>query len=59
MICPCKDCDKKGCGDYHSQCKPYLEYSKWKKDMNERERKLKLIYAKSNAKRRNKWKREI
>lgn len=23
---PCKDCEKKGCGAYHSQCKAYLKY---------------------------------
>lgn len=26
MICPCKDCEKKGCGAYHDKCKKYQEY---------------------------------
>lgn len=26
MTAPCKDCDKKGCGEYHSKCSIYLEY---------------------------------
>ena len=34
MVCPCKDCEKKGCGDYHSQCQEYLEYKKWKGETN-------------------------
>ena len=29
MNAPCKNCKKKGCGDYHSQCELYLE---WKKE---------------------------
>ena len=41
MICPCKDCNKKGCGVYHSQCKPYLEFVAWRKSVNEAERKEK------------------
>lgn len=27
-VAPCKDCEKKGCGAYHSQCTAYLEYRK-------------------------------
>ena len=27
MKCPCKDCENKGCGIYHAQCK---EYNEWK-----------------------------
>ena len=56
MICPCKDCDKKGCGEYHSQCKLYLEYVKWRQVINEEERKSKRFLSTSSAKRRNKWK---
>ena len=59
MLCPCKDCEKKGCGTYHSQCEKYLEYVKWKQGVNEKERSLKMLYSKSNAKRRNKWKRDV
>ena len=55
MICPCKDCEKKGCGDYHSQCQEYLEYKKWKEQVNEKERKAKMFYSISTAERRNKW----
>lgn len=56
MICPCKDCERKGCGAYHSQCQPYLDYAQWRKDINEIERKQKMMYAVSYAKRRKKWK---
>lgn len=56
MNCPCKDCEKKGCGEYHSNCKPYLEYVEWKKEFNKKERLAKMFFSKSSAKRRNKWK---
>lgn len=59
MVCPCKDCDNKGCGVYHSQCQKYLEYKKWKEQVNEKERKAKAFYSISTAGRRNKWKRKI
>ena len=26
MKCPCANCEKKGCGSYHDNCKPYQEY---------------------------------
>ena len=26
MKCPCADCEKKGCGSYHDNCKPYQEF---------------------------------
>jgi hypothetical protein len=57
MLCPCKDCEKKGCGNYHSQCKEYLEYKKWKQQVNKKEREEKMFYV-SIAKRRNKWKKK-
>ena len=54
MICPCKDCEKKGCGEYHSQCKPYLDYVKWKQGVNEKERKEKQ-FSYNIKERRSKW----
>ena len=41
MLCPCKDCDKKGCGVYHDECQPYQEFVKWKRAKNDEERKEK------------------
>ncbi len=29
MESPCKDCDRKGCGSYHDECKEYQEYKRW------------------------------
>lgn len=26
--CPCKDCERKGCGPYHDVCEPYQDYCK-------------------------------
>ena len=23
MECPCKDCSRRGCGNYHDMCEPY------------------------------------
>lgn len=58
MICPCKDCERKGCGEYHAQCEAYIEYAKYRKEINERERKSKMFFLSSkSAKRRNKWKK--
>lgn len=25
-LCPCKDCERKGCGEYHSQCEAYKNF---------------------------------
>lgn len=34
MICPCRDCEKKGCGAYHSKCEKYQKYVAWRKEIN-------------------------
>ena len=26
MKCPCIECEKKGCGSFHDNCKPYHEF---------------------------------
>lgn len=26
MICPCKNCPRKGCGSFHDQCEGYQAY---------------------------------
>ena len=26
MKCPCKDCDRKCCGEYHGKCEPYQAF---------------------------------
>ena len=54
MICPCKDCEKKGCGNYHSQCQKYLMYVQEKRLASERERKEKTLTY--NERGRKKWK---
>ena len=51
MICPCKDCENKGCGAYHSKCEKYKEYAKWKKQVNEKERKYKKMFYNKNYER--------
>lgn len=55
MICPCKDCEKKGCGNYHSQCEAYLEFVEYRKRFNERERLAKKMYYNTNLEGRKKW----
>lgn len=35
MICPCKNCEKKGCGSYHDQCNEYQVWSDWRKQFNQ------------------------
>ena len=42
--CPCKDCEKKGCGPYHDVCEPYQDYCKNRKlDRKDIKRKYKGI----------------
>lgn len=41
MICPCKECEKKGCGSYHDECVSYLEWVKYRNKMSAMERKRK------------------
>ena len=47
MISPCKTCEKKGCGAYHSQCKPYLKYKREleRKKKFEAKQKSKIYYG--------------
>lgn len=46
MTCPCKNCEKQGCGPFHDQCERYQEYvhkmrreKEYQKEMKERSRK--------------------
>ena len=34
MICPCKTCDRKGCGSFHDSCEAYQEWSAWNEEKN-------------------------
>ena len=36
MTAPCKDCPKKGCGSYHSECEKYKEYQREKTEWNDK-----------------------
>ena len=36
MICPCKDCEKKGCGVYHDKCEEYQKYVAWRREINDK-----------------------
>lgn len=46
---PCKDCDNKGCGTYHSKCEKYLAF----KRECESARKMRQLEADLNGYRRN------
>lgn len=47
MICPCKDCENKGCGVYHSKCEKYLKWVEYKRAANKAQRKSKqFAYSK-------------
>lgn len=37
--CPCKDCEKKGCGAYHDECENYQQF-RAEKEKEYQERKL-------------------
>lgn len=36
--CPCKNCERKGCGAYHDQCEAYLAYRAKMAEEHERKR---------------------
>lgn len=36
MICPCKGCEKAGCGEYHDTCERYLAWTDERKAYNNR-----------------------
>lgn len=36
MLSPCKDCPKKGCGSYHSECEQYIEFQKRNAEWNKK-----------------------
>ena len=38
MNCPCKDCDKKGCGSYHDQCEPYQQWMQYREAKKQEQR---------------------
>ncbi len=44
MICPCKDCENKGCGVYHSQCEKYLEYRESLEMARKKEKEEKMFF---------------
>lgn len=48
MDAPCKNCERKGCGDYHDLCEPY---KKFREEMNARSR-AKILAEKSRPLRR-------
>ena len=29
MVCPCRDCENKGCGAYHDICEKYQDYKRY------------------------------
>ena len=30
MKCPCKECERSGCGPYHDQCQQYSVWKEWR-----------------------------
>lgn len=54
MMCPCKDCERKGCGVYHDICEKYQEFVRAKTLANKKERDEKNFIASiiKNKKRR-------
>lgn len=42
MMCPCKDCEKKGCGAYHDECEEYQAYRQSITERREYERKERM-----------------
>lgn len=59
MICPCKDCENKGCGTYHDQCEKYQQYVEWRNYIHNQERKEKDILYGGKGKRSHRNKKNI
>ena len=34
MKCPCRECEKRGCGPYHDQCTAYSRFREWRNEVN-------------------------
>lgn len=34
MKCPCKGCERAGCGAYHEECEPYKAWKAEREDVN-------------------------
>lgn len=42
MNCPCINCERKGCGAYHDQCKKFKKYTKEKTKIRNEKKKYNL-----------------
>ena len=51
MLCPCRDCSKREI-NCHSNCKAYLDYADYKRQVREAEQKDKRFRYKLKTKRR-------
>ena len=38
MTCPCKECNRKGCGNEHDSCEPYKAWAAERAEANSRRR---------------------
>lgn len=54
---PCMNCPQKGCGAFHEQCGPYLEWKRKREQAKAEERKNDVI--KSSAKFGRSWFEEV
>ena len=54
MECPCRYCEKKGCGAYHSQCEKYKEFELEREGIRHRIRLEKEITY-HNKRRKKEW----
>ena len=39
MRCPCRDCEKAGCGPFHDECERFQEWKAWKDEVNKQKAK--------------------
>ena len=54
MICPCKECARRGCGPFHDKCETYLGWAAEVKRANE-ERRKRIREDRSCRKRRGRF----
>ena len=53
MKCPCRGCEKVGCGSYHDQCAAYQEWKKYMADTHQWIQNMAPVTSPNGVKQRN------
>ena len=53
MICPCKGCERQGCGDFHAECEAYRAWKEERQKTKEWLAGMKPVTSERGVKARN------